>query len=317
MTLGQKLSFYRKKQGLTQQQLGEQINVTAQAVSKWENDQAEPDLRTLMKLSELYGTTLDALVSENELDAADAALFKELNAEDLATMVSENIREQMKEDAPPHTVGFCTACGIAVTKENLGTNTPKVLCRACKEAAELREAEEKARRQEAEKQRMAADAAAKKKAEQQKQAVRTKRTKRLITVSIFSAIFPIFWFCIGIANAIEHHDLSDAVFGLVSSLFMFAFISLLFFEGPVRDVIIGCAGTSIHWPGLIFEWSLDGFIWLIGMKLLFAALGFLAFLFMLFLGLALGFIIAPFVYPFFLASYIKEIKSATEVSNWE
>lgn len=313
MTLGQKLTFYRKKQGLTQQQLGDIINVTAQAVSKWENDQAEPDLRTLMKLSELYGTTLDALVSENELDAADAALFKELNAEDLATMVSENIREQMKEDAPPHTVGFCTACGIAVTEENLGTNTPKVLCRKCKEEADRLEAEEKVRAREAEKQRMAAEAAAKKKM----QAVRAKRTKRLITVSIFSAIFPIFWFCIGIANAIEQHALFDAVFGLVSSLFMFAFISLLFFEGPVRDVIIGCAGTSIHWPGLIFEWSLDGFIWLIGMKLLFAALGFLAFLFMLFLGLALGFIIAPFVYPFFLVSYLKDIRNNVNISDWE
>ena len=33
MTLGQKLTFYRKKQGLTQQQLGDIINVTAQAVS--------------------------------------------------------------------------------------------------------------------------------------------------------------------------------------------------------------------------------------------------------------------------------------------
>ena len=53
MTLGQRLAFYRKKSCLTQQQLGKMINVSAQAVSKWENDQAEPDVATICKLSQI------------------------------------------------------------------------------------------------------------------------------------------------------------------------------------------------------------------------------------------------------------------------
>ena len=40
MTLGKKLSSYRKIAGLTQQQLGEHLNLSAQAISKWENDLA-------------------------------------------------------------------------------------------------------------------------------------------------------------------------------------------------------------------------------------------------------------------------------------
>ena len=63
MTLGQRLAFYRKKSCLTQQQLGRMINVSAQAVSKWENDQAEPDVATICKLSEIYHISTDALLT--------------------------------------------------------------------------------------------------------------------------------------------------------------------------------------------------------------------------------------------------------------
>ena len=63
MTLGQRLAFYRKKSCLTQQQLGKMINVSAQAVSKWENDQAEPDVTTICKLSEIYQISIDALLT--------------------------------------------------------------------------------------------------------------------------------------------------------------------------------------------------------------------------------------------------------------
>ena len=63
MSIGNNLTAYRKRQGLTQQQLGEILNLSSQAISKWENDQAEPDLATIRKLAELYGVSLDALLS--------------------------------------------------------------------------------------------------------------------------------------------------------------------------------------------------------------------------------------------------------------
>ena len=63
MTLGQRLAFYRKKSCLTQQQLGKMINVSAQAVSKWENDQAEPDVAMICKLSQIYHISIDTLLT--------------------------------------------------------------------------------------------------------------------------------------------------------------------------------------------------------------------------------------------------------------
>ena len=61
-TLGKRIMQHRKNMGLTQDQLAERLGVTAQAVSKWENDQSCPDISMLPKLAVLFGTTTDALL---------------------------------------------------------------------------------------------------------------------------------------------------------------------------------------------------------------------------------------------------------------
>lgn len=64
MTLGKKIAEKRRELGLRQEALAEKLNVSAQAVSKWENDQSCPDIQLLPKLAALLGTTVDALLSE-------------------------------------------------------------------------------------------------------------------------------------------------------------------------------------------------------------------------------------------------------------
>ena len=61
-TLGKRIVHHRKRLGLTQDQLAEKLGVTAQAVSKWENDQSCPDITMLPRLAEIFGTTTDVLL---------------------------------------------------------------------------------------------------------------------------------------------------------------------------------------------------------------------------------------------------------------
>lgn len=61
-TLGKRIVAGRKKAGMTQDQLAERLGVTAQAVSKWENDQSCPDIAMLPRLAEIFGTSTDALL---------------------------------------------------------------------------------------------------------------------------------------------------------------------------------------------------------------------------------------------------------------
>ena len=63
-TLGKRIVEHRKRIGLTQDQLAEQLGITAQAVSKWENDLSCPDITTLPKLAEIFGITTDELLGK-------------------------------------------------------------------------------------------------------------------------------------------------------------------------------------------------------------------------------------------------------------
>lgn len=66
-TLGKRISQYRKNLGMTQDKLAEQLGVTAQAVSKWENDQSCPDITTLPRLAEIFGITTDELLGRQPI----------------------------------------------------------------------------------------------------------------------------------------------------------------------------------------------------------------------------------------------------------
>lgn len=61
-TLGKRIIAHRKRLGMTQDKLAEQLGVTAQAVSKWENDQSCPDITLLPKLAEIFGISTDTLL---------------------------------------------------------------------------------------------------------------------------------------------------------------------------------------------------------------------------------------------------------------
>lgn len=66
-TFGKRIMCHRKRLHLTQDQLAEKMGVTAQAVSKWENDQSCPDINMLPKLAELFGTTTDDLLGHQQV----------------------------------------------------------------------------------------------------------------------------------------------------------------------------------------------------------------------------------------------------------
>lgn len=59
-----KLVMYRKKAGLTQLEVAEKLCYSDKSVSKWERGESTPDISVLNKLAEIYGVTLDDIISE-------------------------------------------------------------------------------------------------------------------------------------------------------------------------------------------------------------------------------------------------------------
>lgn len=62
-SIGKKIAFYRKVRGITQEELSEKLGVSPQAVSKWENDIACPDIQLLAPLAKILEVTTDELLS--------------------------------------------------------------------------------------------------------------------------------------------------------------------------------------------------------------------------------------------------------------
>ncbi len=64
MKFNEKLLAIRKKQGLSQEELGMELQVSRQTISKWEAGQSYPDFQRLVMLSDYFGMSLDELVKD-------------------------------------------------------------------------------------------------------------------------------------------------------------------------------------------------------------------------------------------------------------
>ena len=102
MTLGQRLQKARKESGLSQEELAEQLGVSRQAVSKWENDSGYPEMEKMIRLSQIYQVSLDYLVGNGQehTDEENAAAGWYVSRELAASYLSYRRTKFMK-------IGMC------------------------------------------------------------------------------------------------------------------------------------------------------------------------------------------------------------------
>ena len=77
MNFNDKLISLRKSMGLSQEELGAEIKVSRQTISKWESGQSYPDFQRLVLLSDYFGLTLDELI--RDVDVADVRAKNQSN----------------------------------------------------------------------------------------------------------------------------------------------------------------------------------------------------------------------------------------------
>lgn len=66
VSIGNRIATLRKEKNMTQSELAEKLGVSPQAVSKWENDLAYPDITLLGPLSEILGCSIDTILKPDE-----------------------------------------------------------------------------------------------------------------------------------------------------------------------------------------------------------------------------------------------------------
>lgn len=100
MNIGNNIAVLRKKKGITQEELANELGVSAQAVSKWENNSSCPDVSLLTKIADYFGVSVDALLRAQEDDIVDLAEEKEDNVkpDDKNNIVIKIMQQNGKEN---------------------------------------------------------------------------------------------------------------------------------------------------------------------------------------------------------------------------
>lgn len=109
MILAEKISMLRKKEGWSQEELAEQLNVTRQSVSKWEGAQSIPDIDKILQMSRLFRVTTDFLLKD-EVEAVETeSAQREMDEKSLVRCVTmEEAGEYLelsKKAAPKRALG--------------------------------------------------------------------------------------------------------------------------------------------------------------------------------------------------------------------
>lgn len=73
MTFGEKIQKLRKEAGLSQEELSYQLDVSRQAISKWERDNGYPETEKIVRMSKIFNVTLDYLLNEEGTQTSEKA----------------------------------------------------------------------------------------------------------------------------------------------------------------------------------------------------------------------------------------------------
>lgn len=108
MTMGQRLLTLRNQAGLSQEALAEQLGVSRQSVSRWETDASIPDLDKLVRLSEIFGVTLDELVKGDAGSVSMPQSDAEATTAPPSTAQSSDLMRQHRQKLAGLCILFCT-----------------------------------------------------------------------------------------------------------------------------------------------------------------------------------------------------------------
>ncbi len=107
MNFNEKLINLRKTKGLSQEELGAELKVSRQTISKWESCQSYPDFQRLVLLSDYFGLTLDELVKDIDVQEVRE---KNMNSEKIDSIYQDVNRA--KNIFKWWLIGLGTAAGI-------------------------------------------------------------------------------------------------------------------------------------------------------------------------------------------------------------
>ena len=113
MTIGEKIQYYRKKSGLSQEELGQKMLVSRQTVSLWEMDKILPTVDNLLLLKKIFCVSLDELLCETEPAETNVVLPKETYIFRCEPTDFNEVFKKLRIPFIKRIVVFALICGIS------------------------------------------------------------------------------------------------------------------------------------------------------------------------------------------------------------
>ncbi|MDE7086609.1 MAG: helix-turn-helix domain-containing protein [Clostridia bacterium] len=275
--LGNKIAEYRRRLDLTQKELGEKLNVSAQAVSKWENGQAEPDASTIKNLCGIFKISTDELLgnappAETAVTTATAVESAPAQSEPAQPIVERVVEQKIIN-------GYCEMCKKPVGPNEYvvtggGRSLQHIYCNECngKRIHGLRLSEYNDYK---------------------------RQNKRSLIFGPLIGLGAAAIFCILFMVIIKFEPLwQTGLFALGVFIGYTVFGIQVFWEDSVVPDIFFFFLKSFKMPGVIFTLDLDGIIFLILVKIGGAILGAILSILVFIFGLFFTPVASIFILPF-------------------
>ena len=284
---GAKIAELRASKKMTQAELGAMLNVTSQAVSKWENGLSEPDMESIRKLCEIFEITFDEFFG-----------------------VDPKPEEKSESTATGAVVlAYCDMCDkplynpkeYQVSIENGVQHTTCLECVPKKEEAKRKAREEQiARENKARSEKLARERAAR-----QNEEMRDLKKGLLwgIVGAIALAAISL------IATITTKQDVAIIIVSGVLGLYGgYALLTQFIWVNSVWDVF-GFFLRTLKLPGVIFTLDIEGLLFLIFVKVLGAVLSAIVSVLLFIVGFIVTWIYAMIIFPFALIKELRDIKN--------
>ena len=269
MSLGTTIRDHRSRLGLTQKELADQLNVTAQAVSRWEQDIVEPSIETLKKMSHIFSTSLDEFLTNQVV----------------VTPTQPQVPQPPIYDTRRQ-IGVCETCnrviveGELIHRHSFSRNQKVIQCDTCntQRLVKLKETQ-----------------------------IRSTKWKRFwgLFMGLLVGGFLLYATISGSLDGTL--DTETALVGYLTSYAAFAFLFTFTAKNNfVHDFFWEITSWGfVRMPGVIFSFDFDGLLFLIGAKIILFFIGIGIALIAGSIALIISLILAMFVFPFSLYNSFK------------
>lgn len=290
MEFGERLKLLRQGKGMTQKDLAERINISPQAISRWENSEVEPSIETLRTLAEIFDVTMDDLFGKES--KSEPAQGEPAPQEPPVTL---NVTANFNEQRP--VLAVCEICNtplynkedvVRLTVSKGRTTCKEVRCLKCHTKAKLSSAKGKV-------------------------ADELSTKKRALWISgVVASVVLVIGLIVSFSSGSEGVAGRIGISVLIAALSYMAPFCMVVGESFIGDMGAEVASWSFHAPGIIFEWSADGIIDLFLMKALFWFIGLIVGILAFCLATALVLVCSPFAFPYDVYALRRNIRQSKE-----